>query len=235
MKRIIPFSLYLLLVMPAALFANLHYINPKENTDTSSYSAGNSKSLILRGSLSTFNAAYGKNYFELNWNTIAGDFDHFEIERSLDGLKYETIGTVCNREVISTEGLYAFRDHFHSSVARNNDFYYRLKEYEANGNIIYSKVLIARMFNTKSLASLSVTPDPLANDILVNVQLNENSYVMMKVVDEQGNMILKEGQNAGYGPNTFTLEGTHGLRQGLYTLEITVNSKERMIMKLSKG
>ncbi len=46
---------------------------------------GNSKSLILRGSLSTFNAAYGKNYFELNWNTVAGDFDHFEIERSLDG------------------------------------------------------------------------------------------------------------------------------------------------------
>ncbi len=162
-----------MLVMPAALFANLHNLTPKENTDTSSYSGGNSKSLILRGSLSKFNAAYGKNYFELNWNTIAGDFDHFEIERSLDGLNYETIGTVTNKDAVSNEGLYAFRDHFHSAVARNNDFFYRLKEFEANGNIIYSKVLIARMFNTKSLASLSVTPDPLANDILVNVQLNE--------------------------------------------------------------
>ncbi|HEV3224665.1 MAG TPA: hypothetical protein VGZ90_17420 [Puia sp.] len=235
MKRIIPFSLYLLLVMPVALFANLHYNTPKENTDTSTYNTGNSKSLILHGSLSAFNAAYGKNYFELNWNTIAGDFDHFEIERSLDGLKYETIGTVSNKEVVSNEGLYAFRDHFHSAVARNNDFYYRLKEFESNGNIIYSKVLIARMFNTKSLASLSVTPDPLANDILVNVQLNEDSYVMMKVIDEQGNLLLKEGQKAAYGPNTFTLEGTHGLHSGLYTLEVTVNSKERMIMKLSKG
>ncbi len=235
MKRIIPFSIYLLLVMPAALFANLRYISPIKNTDTSFNSSGNSKSLILRGSLSTFNAAYGKNYFELNWNTIAGDFDHFEIERSLDGLNYETIGTVNNKEVVSNEGQYAFRDHFHSVVARNNDFYYRLKEFEANGNIIYSKVLIARMFNTKSLASLSVTPDPLANDILVNVQLNEDSYVMMKVSDEQGNLILKEGQKAANGPNTFTLEGTHGLHPGLYTLEVTVNSKERMVMKLSKG
>ena len=52
------------------------------------------------------------------------------------------------------------------------------------------------MFNTKSLASLSVTPDPLANDILVNVQLNENSYVMMKVSDDSGNLILREGQKA---------------------------------------
>ena len=51
--------------------------------------------------------------------------------------------------------------------------------------LIYSKVLIARMFNTRSLASLSVTPDPLANDILVNVQLNEDSYVMMKVRDDR--------------------------------------------------
>ena len=91
------------------------------------------------------------------------------------------------------------------------------------------------MFNTKSLASLSVTPDPLANDILVNVQLNENSYVMMKVSDEHGNLILKEGQKAENGLSTFTLEGTHGLHPGLYTLEVTVNSKERMIMKLSKG
>ena len=91
------------------------------------------------------------------------------------------------------------------------------------------------MFNTKSLASLSVTPDPLANDILVNVQLNENSYVMMKVKDEKGNVILKEGQKAEFGANSYTLEGTHNLHSGLYTLEVTINSKERMIMKLSKG
>ncbi len=235
MKRIITFILCLLMVMPVALFANPRYAVRNTNTDTSSYNTGNSKSLILRGSLSTFNAAYGKNYFELNWNTIAGDFDHFEIERSLDGQTYETIGTICNKDVVSAEGLYAFRDHFHSSVARNNDFYYRLKEFENNGNIIYSKVLIARMFNTKSLASLSVTPDPLANDILVNVQLNENSYVMMKVSDDHGNLILREGQKADNGLSTFTLEGTHGLHPGPYTLEITVNSKERMIMKLLKG
>ena len=234
MKRIIPFSFCLLLVIPAGLFANTHKLTPKKNPDTGSNSSVNSKSLILRGKLSAFNAAYGKNYFELNWNTLIDNFDHFEIERSLDGEKYETLGTVNNKEV-SGEGQYAFRDHFHSAVARNNDFYYRLKEVEANGNVIYSKLLIARMYNTKSLASLSVTPDPLANDILVNVQLNQDSYVMMKVSDEQGNTILKEGQKAENGPNTYTLEGTHNLHPGLYTLEVTVNSKEKMIMKLSKG
>jgi hypothetical protein len=235
MKRIILFSLYLLLVMPAALFANPNFLTIKESYDTSTYNTGSSKSLILRGSLSTFNAAYGKNYFELNWNTIAADFDHFEIERSLDGQNYETIGSINNKDVIVNDGQYSFRDHFHPTIARKNDFYYRLKEFETNGNVVYSKILIARMFNTKSLASLSITPDPLANDILVNVQLNQDSYVMMKVSDDKGNLVLKEGQKAENGPHTFSLEGTHNLHPGFYTLEVTVNSRERMILKLSKG
>jgi hypothetical protein len=234
MKRFILFSLYLLLVLPIGLFAGrLHSIS-YGHSDTSDYSSAD-KRLILRGSLSAFNAAYGRNYFELNWNTVAGTFDHFEIERSLDGQKYEKIGLVDGKQDASAEGRFAFRDHFHNAVAVNNDFYYRIKEVEVNGNIIYSKILIARMYNTRSLASLSVTPDPLANDILVNVQLNEDSYVMMKVTDEQGNMLLKEGKKAGNGANVYTLEGTHQLRPGMYTLEVTVNSREKMIMKLSKG
>jgi hypothetical protein len=233
MKRIIQFSLYLLLVLPASLLARTNHLSFKEIPDTSSNSNSNVKSITLRGSLSAFNASYGRNYFELNWSTVAGDFDHYIIERSLDGEKFETIGTVENKA--AEDGQFNFRDHFRTAIALNNDFYYRLKQVEADGTIVYSKVLIARMFNTKSLASLSVTPDPLANDILVNVQLNEDSYVMMKVKDEKGNLLLKEGQKAEFGANTYTLEGTHNLHPGLYTLEVTINSKERMIMKLSKG
>jgi len=231
MKRIIPFSLYLLLIVPTSLLANKSLL--REKTDTSDNITVASKSLILHGNLASFHANYGRNYFELNWNTLPGNFDHFDIERSLDGEHYETLGTV--NHAAAADGLFSFRDHFKTTTALNNDFFYRLKEVEAGGNIIYSKVLIARMFNTRSLASLSITPDPQANDILVNVQLREDSYVVMKISDEQGNLLLKEGQKAANGANTYTLEGTHNLHPGLYTLEVTVNSKERMVMKLSKG
>src|ERR1700743_1036671 len=173
MKRIIQtISLYMLLILPASLLARAP-LSLKEIPDTTSNSTNNTRSITLQGSLSAFNASYGRNYFELNWSTVAGDFDHYVIERSLDGEKFETIGTVENKSAVK-EGQFNFRDHFRTAIALNNDFYYRLKQVEADGNIVYSKVLIARMFNTKSLASLSVTPDPLANDILVNVQLNEN-------------------------------------------------------------
>ncbi|MDP4129847.1 MAG: T9SS type A sorting domain-containing protein [Bacteroidota bacterium] len=227
MKRIIGFALLLLLAIPAGLFANSI---PSSATDTSS----STKSITLRGSLAVFNAAYGRNYFELNWNTIAGNFEHFEIERSLDGQTFEKLGDVKVND-LTEAGQYLFRDHFKSVTARKNDFYYRLKQFEANGNFSYSKVLIARMYNTKSLASLSVTPDPIANDILVNVQLNENSFVVMKVIDPDGHIILKESGNATTGSSTYTLNDSRNLQKGLYTLEVTVNSREKLVMKLMKG
>ena len=226
----------------SGVFANNssnHKASPgKSITDTGSnitnWSNRPSSAIILRGTLVNFSAAYGRNFFDLNWNTIPGQScDHFEIERSLDGEHYESLGTVQSADLAATE--YSFRDHFKNITARNYDFFYRLKQFDANGNFIYSKVLIARMYNNRVLASLSVTPDPLANDILVNVQLHENSYVLMKVSDEQGNMVLREGQKALNGANTYTLTGTHSLRPGLYTLEITVNSREKMTMRLAKG
>lgn len=232
MKRIIRFALLLLLALPAGLLANA---NPSFIKNISSVNPGdNSNSIILHGTLAVFNAEYGRNYFELNWNAVAGNFSHFEIERSLDGQVFEKLGDVKAGD-LSAEGQYVFRDHFKAITARHNDFYYRLKQFEANGSFTYSKVLIARMYNTKSLASLSVTPDPLANDIMVNVQLNEKSFVIMKVLDEAGNILLTEGQHADYGSSTYTLNETHDLPKGMYTLEVTVNSRERLVMKLLKG
>lgn len=230
MKRFILFSLSLILAIPA-----FYSFSSIEKSSLNVRTADNPERLVLKGNLAAFNAAYGRNYFELNWNTAAGSYDHFEIERSLDGEKYEKIGVVNDKDLSLATSNYIFRDHFKTATALNNDFFYRLKQIQANGEAVYSKVLIARMFNTKSLASLSVTPDPQANDILVNVQLNEDSYVMMKVLDASGNLVMKEGEKTGLGSTTYSLEGTHNLSPGIYTLEVTVNSRERMTLKLAKG
>jgi hypothetical protein len=145
------------MAIPTFLFAINPGSGPEVNKDTSSNMMASAKRLTLSGSLSAFHAKYGKNYFELNWNTVTGSFDHFDIERSFDGINYETIGSVKQTDAQGPDN-----SSFGTGSGRLglNDFFYRLKEVEVNGNIIYSKVLIARMFNTRSLASLSVTPDP---------------------------------------------------------------------------
>jgi methionine-rich copper-binding protein CopC len=85
------------------------------------------------------------------------------------------------------------------------------------------------------VSSISVTPDPTINDIQVNVQLKESSFVVMKITDNNGDEVMKKTAKADDGLNTFSLYGTSKLKPGNYKLEIIVNSNERMVMQLIKS
>lgn len=212
----------------------------KPITDTGSnvtnWSNKPSSAIILRGTLVNFSAAYGRNFFDLNWNTIPGQSsDHFEIERSTDGNNFEKVGEVKKSGALSPNESFYFRDNVRPTLARNYDLYYRLKQIDANGESTYSKVLITRMYNSRTLASLSITPDPVANDILVNVQLKIRSFVVIKLTDKTGNLVMKKSVKADDEFNTYKLDDTHQLQPGLYNLEIIVNSNERMNMTLQKS
>ena len=113
--------------------------------------------------------------------------------------------------------------------------YYRLKQVDIDGKATYTKVLVVRVYRTKSFQSLSVTPNPAINDIKVNVQLNENSYIVMKVANSNGVEVVRKTTRGSLGSNTFGLEGTSHLQAGIYFLEVIVNSNERMMVKLIKN
>jgi hypothetical protein len=183
--------------------------------------------------LVSFNAEFASRAVSLHWNLaeakIAG---HFNVERSFDGEHFEKVGEV-NAEAISSY-TYSYNDNIKASVARKNDLYYRLEQVDGE-NSSYSKVLIVRMYETHSVASISVTPDPTINDIQVNVQLKESSFVVMKINDKDGNEVLKKTAKADEGTNIFSLEKTSKLKPGNYKLEIIVNSNERMVMQLIKS
>jgi hypothetical protein len=205
------------------------------NNSSSTANGGPASQIILKGSLVSFNAASGRNFFTLSWNALPeSSCDHFEVERSLDGVHYDKMGEVRGNAESLNEEAYSFKDNFHPVTARKYDFYYRLKQVDADGQISYSKVLIARMFNTRTLASLSVTPDPAMNDILVNAQLKEDSYLVMRITDMDGNLMIRKTKKVENGFRTFSLDGSSQLKPGKYMLEVIVNSNERLTMQLEK-
>jgi hypothetical protein len=221
----------LIITQAVMLFVSSSFAGAKNLSEN----GGPASQIILKGSLVTFNASSGRSSFTLSWNAIAeSSCDHYEVERSLDGVHYNKMGEVKGNAENASEESYSFKDNFHPVTGRKFDFYYRLKQVDANGQISYSKVLIARMFNTRALASLSVTPDPAANDILVNAQLKENSYLVMKITDMDGNQIIRKTEKAENGLRTFSLDGSSQLKPGKYMLEIIVNSNERLTMQLEK-
>jgi hypothetical protein len=188
-----------------------------------------------KSSLVSFQAMYRKNAVDINWNTTAGNTsDRFDVERSFDGMHFETVGEVKSVETSSLQA-YAFTDKVSGNTARKNDLYYRLRQVDEANRVFYSKVLIVRMYQTKSVTAVSVTPDPGVNNIQVNVQLKEKSFVVLRVMDNNGSEIIKKTAFGANGANMYDIEGTSQLQPGMYQLEVIINSNERMTMRLAKS
>lgn len=184
-----------------------------------------------RSTLTNFQALYRKNAVDINWNASADNHNtHFEVERSMDGQYFQKVG-----DVAAAGTNYSFTDKVNDHKAKTNDLYYRLRQIDDANRITYSKVLIVRTYGTKSVESVSVTPDPVVNDIQVNVQLKEKSFVMMKVTDNNGSEIIRKTAMGENGANTYDLEDTHALQPGMYQLEVIINSNERLTMRLAKS
>ncbi len=183
-----------------------------------------------------FNAVYSNDKVNVKWiSTFEVNNDHFEVERSFDGLSFKSVGTVKGMGTSSIRHEYELNDDISKTALNKNDVYYRLKQVDADGKTAYTKVLVVRVYRTKSLQSLSVTPNPAINDIKVNVQLNENSYIVLKVANSSGIEVMRKTSRGTSGNNNLTLEGTSRLQAGVYFLEVIVNSNERMNVKLIKN
>ncbi len=214
----------------------LDIIIPLYTEDTNADAKNAMAKTVLTESLVSFNATYMSHAIDLRWNVTNGNrYDHFYIERSVDGMIFEKVGEVNGDAAYSAAHDYSFTDYVKPAVARKNDLYYRLKQIDAGQKSSYSKILIVRMYNTKSVTAVSVTPDPTVNDILVNVQLKENSFVAITVKDDKGSQVMKKTARAANGANSFSLDGTSRLKQGNYQLEVIINSNERMTMQLIKS
>ncbi len=188
-----------------------------------------------RSALVGFQANYRKNSVDIAWNAATDNrSNRFEVERSLDGNNFEKVGEV-KAENAAAAGEYAFSDKVHDQMARKNDLYYRLRQIDASNRVTYSKVLVVRTYETKSVTAVSVTPDPSVNDIQVNVQLKERSFVVLRVTDNNGSELIKQTAMGVNGANTYNVEGTSNLQPGMYQLEVIINSNERLTMRLAKS
>lgn len=191
---------------------------------------------FLPVSLIDFTGLYRNNgNVEINWTTtFESNSDRFEIERSLDGVKWVTAGTKAAQGVSTTNKAYSFTDAVGRNTANKNDLYYRLKMIDRDGKSAVSKILVVRVYNSVNTKMISVTPNPAKNDIMATLQLNQSSVVVMKVLSGNGAEVMRKTLKLSEGSNTVLMDGTSKLTPGIYVLEVIVNNKERMLVKLVK-
>ena len=172
---------------------------------------------------------------EISWTTnFETNSDKFEIERSLDGTEWKSVGSVKGQGISTIRHSYDFTDNVGRNTANKKDLYYRLKMVDLDNNTSLSRILVVRVYNTQAVKMISVTPNPSKSDIMANIQLNESSIVVMKVITSSGKEMMRKTLKLGAGSNSILMDGSAKLQPGAYMLEVIINSKERMIVKLIK-
>ncbi len=193
----------------------------------------NNQNQQLPVKLISFNANKTKqNLVELNWSTTSEKLNkHFEIERSMDGKVFESIGLVNGNGNSTALIKYNFIDQNPS----NGINYYRLKQVDYNGEYTNSNVVLIDLSGNKLSATIKPTVYPVPASKQLNIELNNTalSSYNISVADILGNEVLRETIMASEVNFIHQLNIT-GLTNGIYLLKISNSQQKAEVLKFIK-
>ena len=140
--------------------------------------------------LKSFKATLQNQQTFLTWKTATEiNNDYFEVEHSNDAVRFSPVGKVKGNGNLVIEQSYAF---IHSNIKKGKQFY-RLAQYDFDGTVRYSPVLVVI---AGSAISLQISPNPARNilNVVASSTLENTKYT---VHSSNGKLVLQGILNAG--------------------------------------
>ncbi len=165
---------------------------------------------------------YGSGHTDLKWDVNNNtNVNYFEIQRSDDGINFETVGQLSVKNSTKGDESYAYSD---PQSGFGKPVYYRIRQVMNNGARIYSNVLRIN-FNSKINLISKPKPNPFVSYIDVSVQLKAASVITARLSDQSGRLVYSHNFGGQVGENKLTLDNVGNLRSGIYILELTVDDE----------
>lgn len=185
-----------------------------------------------RSAITSVTANFTGNRVNFNWQG-EGNGGGFVMERSTDGIRFEPVG----KTKAASEGLtavqYSYSDKLHRQLVAKTDLYYRIG-YPSSQGLVYTKPMLVSTQRKGVVDYAVVFPRPEDNDIQVALGLRENSFLSVRITDNQGNLVLDRKMKLMQGDQQLTLTGTHMMAPGAYWLEVIGNGQPALQMQLVK-
>jgi len=199
-----------------------------DDLNVNSYVVGCDASKVLPVHLISFQGNMNKNNkVTLNWTVADNETaNSFEIERSINGRDFTTVGVVFASEKFGTESYT-----FYETVTADKVMY-RLKMLDKNHDIDYSRILI---FQTKSISStdIKVYGNPVKDKLTFSYSSNKTQAVDIKVYDIAGKTLMSQKINIAEGSNMLSLPLNPTFKAGMYVVEVS-NGSDRQTAKFVK-
>ena len=187
---------------------------------------------IVPVELTSFTAISDGKEIILNWSTLTELNNHgFEIQRSLNGKEFYTIGFIIGHGTTTEQHNYTYTQ----KILENGKYYYRLKQVDYNGSFEYSNVVEAdfRAFNAYLLEQNY--PNPFNPRTSIGFGIQNKSKVKITLLNSLGEevaVLLNDDKEAGYHTIEFNAAG---LPSGIYFYQSRagefVQTKKMLLLK----
>lgn len=169
--------------------------------------------------LVSFNATVSGKVVALNWETAAElNNSHFSIERSLDGNRFSSIGTIEGKGTVNSSSYYSFKD----EKAIAGETYYRLKQVDYDGAYEYSPTVSVKI--TSDDIIISVYPNPVSKTATVRLGENIAPNTTLELLSTTGQVIRTF--NVSESTSSFDIDMTD-LAEGIYMLSVDNASRDQ--------
>ena len=161
---------------------------------------------------------------KLNWTT-ASEQDNlgFEVQRSLDGINYQSIGFVNTQAMGGNSAVnlhYSFVD---NNVAGNRQ-YYRLRQVDAGNRSRFSNVVLIKGDKPATLGIEGLFPNPANSTINVLIAAPAKDRVNLVITDVVGRTVAQQMVNVETGTNTIPVN-IQQLANGTYMVRLVCNNQ----------
>ena len=151
-----------------------------------SVSGDESQLITLPATGMTLTGALNNNNVTLNWKTASEiNTKQFEIERSIDGVNYTTIGTKDAAGDSPVESRYSIVDPNMNAQVH----YYRIKLTDFDGKVSYSNVIVIR--KTGAVKAVKTFPNPVVNAVNLEFSNMKGNYTI-ELFNKGGQLVHSE-------------------------------------------
>jgi hypothetical protein len=162
---------------------------------------------------------------KLNWDIAdASNFSHFEVERSENGKRFETIGRINGNPLKNRYEYLDNRSLFHGEL-----LYYRLRMVDRDGSFAYSKIEVLKFDHVDNL---KIFPNPFTDILFVQGLDAEAEWVMTDMYSKSGKLVFTSKEFVRNGEVQLRLGGM-SIPFGVYLVSIKTGQRT-LVKRLTK-
>jgi SdrD B-like domain/Secretion system C-terminal sorting domain len=192
----------------------------------------NAPGVVLPLIVNQFNGNYSDGFIQLAWSTYSEiNIEHFDIERSTDGINFRQIGKVTTLSgQLNSNANYTYVD----ITAQRGTNYYRLAMVDNNGNYTYSKTIMVNV-DIKGISVMIVYPNPFSKKVQIRVNADKAEKVAINIINSNGVLMSTQEAQTQVGDNNIGINKVDALPGGVYYIEVvsSTRSLKTKVMKLN--